>query len=173
MLWHSDGFQVQEDLCNHIAKFSKTFQNLKNHLNFFQGNFFLFENVNGVAIRILKKTTFGNEVCKKHFFQGKYVKSKKKYFQKNECVFPRLNWNFAYAEPTKKFLKNEKTLKLKKTHRMYMYSKSWVDGNRPPTHGQVHAHHSHHVPCHFGTPTLQRLGLLRNRLVYWRFRHFF
>ena len=38
MIWHSDGYQAQEDLCNQIAKFSKLFKTLKSQLAFYQGN---------------------------------------------------------------------------------------------------------------------------------------
>merc|ERR1712113_552441 len=38
MIWHSDGYQAQEDLCNQIAKFSKLFKTLKSQLAFYQGS---------------------------------------------------------------------------------------------------------------------------------------
>ena len=42
MIWHSDGYQAQEDLCNQIAKFSKLFKTLKSQLAFYQGKHSLF-----------------------------------------------------------------------------------------------------------------------------------
>ena len=37
MLWHSDGYVAQEQLCNRLGKMLTKFENVKNRMNFLQG----------------------------------------------------------------------------------------------------------------------------------------
>ena len=83
MLWHSDGFLAQEQLCNRLGRLLSKFENVKNRMNFFQG-----------AICIVNREWMGIDRLR----MDKYMLVLRTLFRASLNALAENKWNMAHVD---------------------------------------------------------------------------